>query len=147
MSNNFPQQSRHGLLKSPIKCSVSLNLVKIQLSPELENVPLCLTVTLPEGAFTTHDAYRRPGPRVHTTSRVAIQLLEGWILFLVISCHFLPWLQPQLGHSGEVWIRLAGGFEGGRGQARLAAVCGWESGAAQALKSLKLLYRGDKEEK
>lgn len=76
MSNNFLKQSRHGLLKSP-KCSVSFNLVKIQFSPELENVPLCPTVTLPEGVFVSHHAFRRAGPRVHATSRIAIQLLVG----------------------------------------------------------------------
>ncbi|TNN63336.1 hypothetical protein EYF80_026438 [Liparis tanakae] len=60
----------------------------IELSPQLENVSL--GPTLPEGVFAARDAHRRAGPRVHATSRVAIQLLKGRILFPVISCHFLP---------------------------------------------------------
>lgn len=54
-------------VQHPPKCSVSFNLVKIQLPSELENVPLCPTITLPEGVFTTHDSYRRSRPRVHAT--------------------------------------------------------------------------------
>lgn len=62
LNKSFLYNSPDTVLKSSMQSLVSFDLFKIQLSPKLKNVPLCPTVTLPEGAFTIFDAYRRPRP-------------------------------------------------------------------------------------
>lgn len=121
-------------------CSVSFNLLKVQLPAELENIPLFHAVTLPEGAFTVHSAARRgTGPRVHAASGIAVQFPVGRVLFLVVRHRVRPQLQPPLRHSCEVRLRLAGGIERVPARAGLEAVQGRESGPAEALKGLKFL--------
>lgn len=126
------------------KCSVSLNLVEVQLAAELQDVPLRAAVTLPEGAPAAHR------PRVHATRRVAVQLLVRRVLLLLlffVALRLVPRLQPRLLHAGKIGVWLAGVAQIGRGEAWLAAVGGGEPGTAQALKGLKVLNGEEGEKK
>lgn len=143
VSNKFLQQFIQSLYKSPIKRSVSLDLVEIQLSPKLENVPLCPTFALPEGAITSH---RGRGAGVHAACRVTIQILVRRIFLLVLVLvlrHIASCLLTQLRQGGE--NHLAGGLKSRSEQAWLAAVSGREAQAAQALESLQVLQKKSKE--